>query len=125
MQILPRSKALSCLPFASTWVNPQFVRAIRIAYLLSFLCCPSMCLYILSSVLWRPLRFPYRNDVRFVLPPAVCMKVHVVLIMCVCLRIAMSNIYCVVFLFCLSLSCVPHCASFSGWFILDYPFGIL
>ena len=69
--------------------------------------------------------FRNRNDVWFVLPPALCRKVHVLLIMCVCLRIAMSNTYCVVFLFCLSLSCVPHGASFSGWFILDYPFGIL
>ena len=121
MQILPCNKALL---FASTWVNPQFISAVRIAYNL-FLCCPIICLYILSSVLWRPLRFPHKNDVWFVLPPALCRKVHVLLIMCVCLRIAMSNTYCVVFLFCLSLSCVSHGASFSGWFIHDYPFGIL
>jgi hypothetical protein len=32
----------------------------------SVLCCPIMCLYALSSVLWCPLRFPHKNDVRFV-----------------------------------------------------------
>jgi hypothetical protein len=30
------------------------------------LCCSIMCLYVLSSVLWCPLRFPHENDVRFV-----------------------------------------------------------
>jgi hypothetical protein len=35
-------------------------------FLLSFLCCPIMCLYVLSSVLWCPLRFLHRNDVLFV-----------------------------------------------------------
>ena len=28
--------------------------------------CPIMCLHVLSSVLWCPLRFPHKNDVRFV-----------------------------------------------------------
>jgi len=32
----------------------------------SFLCCPIMCLYVLSFVLWCQLRFPHQNDVRFV-----------------------------------------------------------
>ena len=31
-----------------------------------------------------------------------------------------SNIYCVVFLFCLSSSCVPYVAGFSGLSISDY-----
>jgi hypothetical protein len=30
------------------------------------LCCPIMCLYVLSSVLWCPLRFPHKNGVLFV-----------------------------------------------------------
>ena len=33
---------------------------------------------------------------------------------CVCLRTVVSNTYCVVFLFCFYLSCVPYVASFSG-----------
>ena len=39
--------------------------------------------------------------------------------------IVVSNTYCVVFLFCLSSSCVPYFASFSGFSIFECPFGIL
>ena len=75
-------------------------------------------------------------------------------VICVCLRIVVSNAYCAVFLFCLcssmsmsmspvsrdclfliapsvfssiclSLSCVPYVASFSGLSIFDCPFCIL
>ena len=47
----------------------------------SFLFCPIVCLYGLSSVLWCPLpalRFPYKNKM-FVssLPPVVCKRTHV------------------------------------------------
>jgi hypothetical protein len=38
---------------------------IYVAHLFSFLCCPIMCLYVMSSVLWCPLWFPH-NDVQFV-----------------------------------------------------------
>ena len=34
-------------------------------------------------------------------------------------------LYCVVFLFCFSSSCIPYVVSFSGLSILDCPFGIL
>jgi hypothetical protein len=40
---------------------------------------------------------------------------------CVGLLIVLSNTYCVVFLFCLSSSCVPYVASFSGLPILVAP----
>jgi len=33
---------------------------------LVFLCFPIMCLYVLSSVLRSPIRFPLKNDIRFV-----------------------------------------------------------
>ena len=36
-----------------------------------------MCLYVLSSVLLCPLRFPNKNNVRFVFPPVVCRRTHV------------------------------------------------
>ena len=42
-----------------------------------------------------------------------------VYVVCVCLRIAVSNVCCVVFLFCFSTSCVPYIASFSGMSIFD------
>ena len=41
------------------------------------------------------------------------------------LCIVVSNTYCVVFLFCLSSSCIPYVASFSGLFFFECPFGIL
>jgi hypothetical protein len=36
-----------------------------------------------------------------------------------------SDICCVVFLFCFSSSCIPNVPSFSGKSIFDYPFGVL
>ena len=53
------------------------------------------------------------------LPPVVRERVHIY----VCLRIAVSNIQCCVFLFCLCSSWVPNFASFSGFSILNCPFG--
>jgi hypothetical protein len=45
-------------------------------------------------------------------------------VICVCLGTVMSNTYCVEFLLCLSSSCVPYVASFSGLSIFNCPFGI-
>ena len=42
--------------------------------------------------------------------------------LCLCLRILISKAYCVVFVFLRLVSCVTNVASFSGLFILDYPF---
>jgi hypothetical protein len=42
-----------------------------------FFCCPIMCLYILGSVLWRPLKFPHKKMFGSSLPPVVWMRVHV------------------------------------------------
>ena len=68
-----------------------------------------MCLYILSSVLSCPLRFPHENDVRFVFTSSCLYESACLLyVICVCLRIVVSNTYCVVFLFCMlpvSLDC--------------------
>ena len=44
--------------------TPSFL--VRSMLLIKRLCCPIMCFYILSSVLWCPLQFPNKNDVRFV-----------------------------------------------------------
>jgi hypothetical protein len=35
-----------------------------------------MCLHALSSVLWCPLLFPHKKDVRLDLPPVVCRRAH-------------------------------------------------
>ena len=39
-------------------VYPRVFGEVSVAHLFNFLCCPIMCLYVLSSVLWCPLRFP-------------------------------------------------------------------
>ena len=46
-------------------------------------------------------------------------------VICVCFRIVVPNTCCVVFMFCLSSSCAPNVASFSGLSIFECPFGIL
>jgi hypothetical protein len=85
-----------------------------------------MCLYVISSVLWCPLRFSNKTDVRFVFTSGCLWEgsclIHII---CVCLCIVVSNTYCVMFLICFSSSCVPYVASFSRLSILDCPFGIL
>jgi hypothetical protein len=91
---------------------------------LVLLCCPIMCLYVLSSVLSIMISHKKACSVRL------CFQLFVwglisYLRFCVCLRIVVSNTCCVVFLFCLSWSCVPYVASFSGLSIFDCPFGVL
>ena len=99
------------------------VRFVFTSSRLSYLCSPIMCLYVLSSVLWCPLRFPHKNDVRFVFTSSAV--VCLIYVICVCLRIVVSNTYCVAFLLCFSSSCVLYVASFSGLSIFDCHFGIL
>jgi hypothetical protein len=102
-----------------------------------------------GSVLWRPLRFSHKNDVRFVFTSS-CLLECLCLIYVICVRLYLQlfvrvlmsylrylcffahsgsqHILCCVFyfVFCLPfLLCVPNAASFSGFFILDCPFGFL
>ena len=73
---------------------------------------------------WCPLRFPHKT---MHLPPVVWRTANVVfmLFVFVCLRIVMSRTYVVVFLFCLSSSCVSNITSFSAFSIFNCPFDIL
>ena len=64
----------------------------------------------------------YIEDLRIQQEFVLC---HEVQVMCVCLCIVISYTYCVVFLLCLSSSCVPYVANVSGLSICDCPFGIL
>ena len=59
-------RSRNCLPFASIWVHPGFDGQVRVNHIFSFLYCLIVCLYVLISVLWCPLPFPHKNDVRFV-----------------------------------------------------------
>ena len=75
---------------------------------LFLLCCPIICLYVLCSVLWCPLRFQHKNDVRFFFYLQLFVESsYSSSVMCLCLRIMLSNIFCVAFLFCFSSSYVP------------------
>ena len=86
-----------------------------------FLCCPIMCLYLLSSVLLCSLRFPHENDVRFVFTSS-CLQEGscLIYVICVCLCIVVFNTYYIVSLPYLSSSCMTCVASFSGLSIFDY-----
>ena len=99
--------------------SPSVYDGVRVAHLWSFLCCTIMCLYVLSSVLWCPLRFPHKNDVRFVFTSS-CLQEGscLIYVICVCLCIGVYNTYCVVFLLCLSSSCVlcTQCCQFP-WIV--------
>ena len=77
-----------------------------------FLCCSVTYLYVLNPVLWCPLRFPQKNDVRFVFSSSCLYECScLIYVSCVCLRIVVSNTHCVVFLLCGSSSCVTYVAS--------------
>jgi hypothetical protein len=68
---------------------------VDIMFSISFLCCPILCLEAQSSVLWCRLRYPHKNDVRFVFNSS-CL----ICVIWACLRIVVSNTYCVMFLLC-------------------------
>jgi len=101
---------------------------VRVAHLFSFLCCPIMCHYALSSVLWCPLRLPHKSDVRFVFTAIFLQEGScLIYVICVCLRIVVFNTSCVVLCFCfvclrLVYTRLPF---FSGLSNFDCPFGIL
>ena len=100
---------------SSTWVHPQIFDRVCVAHFVSFLCCPIMCLYVLTSVLWCPLRFPYKNDVLFVFTSS-CL----IYVICACLHIVVCFFVLFVFVLC-PMSCVPTIASFSGLSIFGMP----
>ena len=98
------------------WIDS--LKYVIIFHLFMFLCCPIMYLYVLSFVLWCPIRFPHKNDVRFVCTSSCLHDVScLIYVICVCLRI-------VVFVFfCWSSSCVlcDQCCQFL-WIV---HFGVL
>jgi hypothetical protein len=82
------------LPFASRWVHPRLFGGVRDAHMFSALCCPIICLYVLSSVLWCSLRFLHINDVCIVFTSS-CMwdGSNPIYVICSCLR---SVVWCCV-----------------------------
>ena len=93
---------------------------------LCFFSCPIVCLYILSSMLWN--RYDFRVKTMFGSSlPDIYLRgfMSYLRYLYLCARIVVTNTYCVVFLFCLSSSCVPYVASSSVLSIFDFPIGIL
>ena len=99
-------------PFIMDNMNIVLVtRVIFVAHLFSFFVL-SYCVS-LGSVLWRPLRFTHRNDVRFAFAFSVlweCLCFFYIIF--VCLHIVASNTYCVVFLFCFFFVLCTLCFQF-------------
>ena len=84
--------------------------------------CPIMFLYVLSPVLWWPLRFPHKNDVRFVFTSGCLWEDScLVYVICVFTNSDVHHILCCVFVLFFIRSCVPYVASFSGLSIFDLP----
>ena len=100
-----------CIPFRprERLNSPRFFGGIRVAPLIRFcavLLQKCMCLSVPSSVLWGPLQFPHKNDIRFVVTSS-CLQKDSCLIyaFCASFRIAVSNAYCDLFVFISCLCC--------------------
>jgi hypothetical protein len=87
-----------CSPISEAF-TPVF-GGVRVANLFSVLCCPIMCLKVLSSVLWCLLRLSHKNDVLCVFSSRLC-------VVCGCLCVVMSNVYCSVFFLYLMYPMLP------------------
>ena len=91
-----------------------------------FLLCPMMYLYVLNSALWNMLRFLHEKQFSVRLYPQLFPRdSRLIFVICVCVHIVVSNIYCVVCMFCFSWSCVLYITVFSGLSMFDCTFGIL
>jgi hypothetical protein len=103
---------------------PGFVEGIRVAHLLSCLCCAIMCFYALCSVLWSPLRFTHSIDVRFVVTGTCCRLTHVLRYFCLFGYSGFRHILCCVFALFFFVLCTLCCQSLCI-VIFDCPFGVL
>jgi hypothetical protein len=99
----------NCLVVARAHAFTPIFGRIRVVHLFWFLCCPMMCIYALSSVLWCPLRVPccdvgYEFHIQTMLgsslPPVICKAACLVFFIYAWLRILVPDTFCVVFLFC-------------------------
>ena len=72
--------------------------------------CPIMFLYVLSPVLWWPLRFPHKNDVRFVFTSGCLWKDScLVYVICVFTNSDVQHILCCVFVLFFFVLCTLCC----------------
>ena len=118
------------LPFVGTRVHPLFWWDPCCSSVFSFFCCPIVCLDVLSSVLWCPLQFLHTSDVQvrsLYLQMFVGGFMSYLRYLCLLAHSGIQHmLWCIFCFVCPHLViCVPNVASFSGLFILDYPFGFL
>jgi hypothetical protein len=103
-----------CAPCVSSFygLSIYLVGSVLLIFLV-FLCCPIMYLYILSSVIWCPLRSPHKSHVHFVFTYSSFQERSCLInIICVCLRFVVSNTYCVVlFILIVIVLCAKCCQS--------------
>ena len=110
--------------------TPEFTTVfcgVRVAHFYIF-CVVLLCVF----AIWVPycdVCCGFRSEQRFgsSLPRVVCRRAHVLftLLVFVCVRWCPTHIVLRLCLLCLSSSCVPYVASFSGLSIFDCSFGIL
>jgi hypothetical protein len=90
--------------------SPPVFCEVRVAHLFSYLRCPIMCLYSLSSVLWWPLRFPHKTIFGSYLPPVVCRRAHVLFTLFVFIAYSgVQHILCCVFVLFFFVLCTLCC----------------
>jgi hypothetical protein len=75
-------------------------------------------------MVWQFYDFRIKTMFGSSLTQVVCRRVRVLFTLFVFVCIVVSTTYCVVFLLCLSSSCAPYVASFTGFSIFDCSFGI-
>ena len=112
----PTMLFIKCKYFILIFVQSFIIIYVVIPWFLSFLLLIRykhiQSLY--SSVLWCPLQFRHKNDVRFFFSSSFCMRVHVLFMLFLLFaHSGIQHILCCVFVF-VSSSCVPYVASFSG-----------
>ena len=106
------------------WVHPRFlVRPVLLIFL------NNLCLYVLISVFWSPLRFVLKNDVWFVVTSScffVYMKAHVFFMLFVLVDSGVQHMLCCGFvMFDIFLCHVSIVQCVSGLSICDCSFGNL
>ena len=100
-----------------TWKNLHF----NVSYINTLLCCPFI-FFFTFRVQCCDVRYDFRTQRMFgsVSPAVVYMRARLIYVFCACLRIVVSYAYCVVFLLCLSLSCVLCTLFFQFLWIVHY-----
>ena len=92
----------------------------KIAQIFSFVCCPSMCLYVLCSMLWCPLQFSHKTFGSF-LPPVVLRRAYVAFTLFMCVYGGTQHILCCVFFVLCTICCqFVSVSSLHFWLSLRY-----